>query len=436
MTIIAEQSTLGGIILGGLNTLEEVTDSVSVDDFIRHEHRHMYEVMLKMQRDKQEIDINTIESYIDTNICDYGFIVNLVRTTNSSENTIHYARAVRDTALKGNLGKIMTNAYNQLKSNLTAKEQMEVISNQLAELMEQSDSNSPQHISTFLSRYVDELETRFNADGEIVGLSTGFTDIDKKTSGLHDGHMIVVAGRPAMGKTSFAINVAENVAHQGKTALIFSMEMEGLELVSKSISSTQKVDFNSLKTGQVHADDWQKITNGLGRMKESNIIIDESSGLTINEIKTRSRTVKRKHGLDLIVIDYIQLMRGSTRNRTEDISDISRNIKVLAKELKVPIIALSQLNRACEARSDKRPMLSDLKESGSIEQDADVVIFLYRDEVYDENSTHKGIAEAIFRKQRSGTTGTVYLKSNLDVSRFDDFTDRFPEPAQKKYSDL
>ena len=283
---------------------------------------------------------------------------------------------------------------------------------------------SYRQIKDLLAVAIDRVDELFHKDNPITGIATGFDDFDERTAGLQDSDLIIVAGRPSMGKTAFAINIAENAAiKEKKTVAIFSMEMPGEQLAMRMMASLGRIDQQKLRTGKLHDDDWPRLTSTVAMMQDTKLFIDDTPALTPAELRARSRRIAREHGLDLIVVDYLQLMQvaGTTENRATEISEISRSLKAMAKELNVPVIALSQLNRSLEQRPNKRPVMSDLRESGAIEQDADVITFIYRDEVYDEDSVDKGIAEIIIGKQRNGPIGTVRLAFLGQFTRFENY---------------
>lgn len=293
-------------------------------------------------------------------------------------------------------------------------------------------------VKDVLSKVVDKIDTLFEQDSGITGLPTGFIDFDDQTSGLQPADLIIIAGRPSMGKTTFAMNIAENAAiHSKQPVAVFSMEMPADSLAMRMLSSLGRIDQHRLRTGRLNDDDWPRLTSAIALLNEAPLFIDDTGGLTPSELRARARRLKREHGLSLIIIDYLQLMSGSSNgrqaeNRTNEISEISRSLKALAKELNVPVIALSQLNRSLEQRPNKRPVMSDLRESGAIEQDADIIVFIYRDEVYNEDSAEKGKAEIIISKQRNGPIGTVALTFQGKYTRFENFA---PAYYQQDYGD-
>ncbi|MEE8379208.1 MAG: replicative DNA helicase, partial [Gammaproteobacteria bacterium] len=283
-------------------------------------------------------------------------------------------------------------------------------------------------IRDLLTKAVDRIETLFQQDNPITGVPTGWADFDEKTSGLQKSDLIIVAGRPSMGKTSFAMNIAENAAIKSSLpTVIFSMEMPGEQLAMRMFSSLGRIDQHKVRTGKLDDEDWPRLTSAVSLLAEAPMFIDDTPALSPNELRARARRIKREHGLGLIIIDYLQLMQvhGTKENRTNEISEISRSLKALAKELEVPVVALSQLNRGLEQRPNKRPVMSDLRESGAIEQDADVIAFIYRDEVYNEDSPDKGIAEIIIAKQRNGPIGTTRLTFIGQYTRFENYVHDF-----------
>lgn len=405
-------------MLGGLPSFDEVSGIISIDSFIRYEHKHAWGIIEKLAKTNTAIDILTVDNHCDTEIISLMYLGSMVKSIPSAKNIKLYARFVADNEFSQKIGKTLTEIQAKLTGNLDRSEKMQLISDFADQVCDTSVETHPRHVSHYAREFVEDLEKRFDAKGELIGLSTGFNEIDRMLCGLQGGQLIVLAARPGMGKTTLALNIAENNALNNKTALICSMEMSGRELTAKHVASIGAIEGRNLKTGLVTDDEWPKVSNAIGELQNSKLIIDDQAALTISELKSKARMVKRKNGLDLIIVDYIQLMNGKGGNRTEEISYITRNLKLIAKELDVPIIALSQLNRSLESRSNKRPGLSDLRESGAIEQDADVIMFIYRDEYYNADSQHKDFAEIIFGKQRNGDTGTIFLSTELNKSRF------------------
>ena len=309
----------------------------------------------------------------------------------------------------------------------SSEQMLDLVERQVFEIAEKGAKRSGGFIQVkqVLSKVVDRIDTLFEQDSPITGLATGFTDFDMQTAGLQPADLVIVAGRPSMGKTSFAKNLAENTAIKSKQPVaVFSMEMPAESLAMRMLSSLGQIDQTRLRTGKLNDDDWPRLTSAIALLNEAPLFIDDTPALTVTELRARARRLQREHGLSLIVIDYIQLMQGSgnsNENRATEISEISRSLKALAKELSVPVVALSQLNRSLEQRPNKRPVMSDLRESGAIEQDADVIVFIYRDEVYNEDSPEKGKAEIIISKQRNGPIGTVALTFQGKYTRFENF---------------
>ena len=284
-------------------------------------------------------------------------------------------------------------------------------------------ADDPEGIGVLLPGVVDDVQARFDRGGAITGLSTGFDDLDAKTCGLNPGDLVVVAGRPSMGKTAFALNVAEHVAvNEGKPALVFSMEMGKKQLSERSIASIGRVSMNALRSGRMSDDEWSRMSFAIGKLFKAPLLIDDAPALTVTQMRSRARRIAKKHGLSLVVVDYIQLATGEGQSREQEVSSISRGLKALAKEFNCPVIALSQLNRKVDERPNKRPLMSDLRDSGAIEQDADLILMMYRDEYYHPETTDKGIAEIIVAKQRMGETGIIPVLFRGEFSRFENLT--------------
>jgi len=404
-------------------------------DFYKAEHKEIFEAMLDLYEKNQPVDFLTLKAQLElrgkydtTNGFDY--LVSLNNPIYSISNVESYAKIVKDKSI---LRTLINNSTDITK---LCYEQSEEVSD-ILEIAEQkifatSQGNTNQtysEIKDVLSETISNLEELAKREEPIVGLSTGFNELDKKTLGLCGGQLIVVAARPAMGKSAFALNIATNVAIKSNCAVAyFSLEMSKEELTGRILASESLVDSKKIRTGQLEDDDWINLTNSAGILSEAKILLDDSVGYTTLELRARCRKMKLEHDIGLIVVDYLQLMNAGKTNssRQQDISDISRSLKMLAKELKVPIIALSQLSRAPDQRDDHRPMLSDLRESGAIEQDADMVMFLYRDEVYNQETEKKNICEVILAKNRAGSIGTVEL---LWLGQFTKFVniDKFHE---------
>ncbi|VFP81808.1 replicative DNA helicase [Candidatus Erwinia haradaeae] len=434
-SIEAEQSVLGGLMLDN-DRWENISERVVVQDFFSRPHRIIFKEMQHLLDQGKPIDLITLSEWMEVqgklNIAGgFAYLAELSKNTPSAANIGAYADIVRERAVVREMisaaHEIADSGYNpQGRSSDALLDLAESRIFRIAENRAKKDSG-PKSVDEILESTVSRIEALYQRphDG-VTGMDTGYQDLNKKTAGLQRSDLIIVAARPSMGKTTFAMNLCENVAMlQDKPVLIFSLEMPGEQIMMRILASLSRVDQTRIRTGQLDDEDWARISSTMGLLlKKKNMFIDDSSGLTPTEVRSRSRRIFREHGgLNLIMIDYLQLMRvpALSDNRTLEIAEISRSLKALAKELKVPVIALSQLNRSLEQRSDKRPVNSDLRESGSIEQDADLIMFIYRDEVYNEHSTLKGVAEIILGKQRNGPVGTVRLTFNGQWSRFDNY---------------
>ncbi len=432
-SIQAEQSVLGGLMIDN-QTWDKVADKVSEVDFYRKEHRLIFTTIAKLAEKQQPFDVITLSEMLDNteDLKDAGGITYLgvlVKDTPSAANIVAYADIVRDKSVLRQLVHIGTDisdsAFNT-EGRETA-ELLEIAEREVFKIAEQRQRGRSgfNPIKSLLADAVDKIETLFEMEGDITGASTGFNYLDQKTSGLQPADLIIVAGRPSMGKTTIAMNMAENIAIKGdKPVAVFSMEMPGEALAMRMMSSLGRIDQHKVRTGKLDDDEWPRLTSAINMLADTKLFIDDTPALTPTEVRSRARRLAREHGqLGLIVLDYLQLMQSpsSGDNRVQQISDISRSLKALAKELNVPVIALSQLNRNLEQRPNKRPVMSDLRESGAIEQDADLIVFVYRDEVYNEDSPDKGIAEIIIGKQRNGPLGTVRLTFLGQYTRFENF---------------
>ncbi|MGS5499298.1 replicative DNA helicase [Citrobacter sp. SL156] len=434
-SIEAEQAVLGGLMLDN-GRWDDVAERVVADDFYTRQHRQIFTEMGRLQENGCPLDLITLSESLERlgtldHVGGFAYLAELSKNTPSSANICAYADIVRERAVVREVISVSNEiAEAGFNPNGRSSDQLLDMAERLvfgiAEKRQRPDVG-PKDITSILDSTVARIETLFQSphDG-VTGLNTGFTDLNKKTAGLQPSDLIIVAARPSMGKTTFAMNLVENAAiNSDKPALVFSLEMPSDQLMMRSLASLSRVDQTRIRTGQLDDQDWARISGTMGILLEnSNIFIDDSSGLTPTEVRSRARRVYREHGgLSMIMVDYLQLMRVPELkdNRTLEIAEISRSLKALAKELQVPVVALSQLNRALEQRSDKRPVNSDLRESGSIEQDADLIMFIYRDEVYHENTDLKGVAEVIIGKQRNGPIGTVRLTFNGQYSRFDNY---------------
>ncbi|EKD77133.1 MAG: hypothetical protein ACD_42C00471G0003 [uncultured bacterium] len=432
-SIEAEQSVIGALMLDH-RAWDQIVDRISENDFYRNDHRAIFESILKLVNRSQPFDVLTIaetlkfENKLSLLPAGEAYLYELAQNTPSAANVIAYADIVREHAILRQLIAVGTDMTNSVfnpdgRDSQALLDHAEQLVYKISE--HQQRGAGPVSISSILAKATDRLDYLYHTKGALTGIPTGFSDFDHLTSGLQPGDMIVIAGRPSMGKTSFAMNIAEFAAiKQEKPVMVFSMEMPAEQLALRMISSLGRIDQHKVRTGQLSDSDWPRVTSAVSVLSESKLYIDDTPALSPLELRARARRVARKHGgLSLLVIDYLQLMTSpaSRENRTNEISEISRSLKSIAKEFNVPVIALSQLNRGLEQRTDKRPVMSDLRESGAIEQDADVIAFIYRDEVYNEDSPHKGTAEIIIRKQRNGPIGDFRLTFLGQYTRFENF---------------
>jgi replicative DNA helicase len=434
-SVEAEQSVLGGLMLDN-EAADRIGDVVSADDFYSDAHRVIYRAIVELIADGKPADVVTVsEALSSAQKLDYvgglAYLGALAQNVPTAANIRHYANIVRERSILRQLAATATDiaesAFNPLgRSAKTVLDEAEAKVLHIAEQGSRGAQNF-QVIGKLLADVVERIETLYNRDdpSDVTGVPTGFADLDKMTSGFQPGDLIVVAGRPSMGKTAFALNVGENVAlNTGMPVAVFSMEMGATQLALRLIGSVGKLDQHKLRTGRLGPEDWDKLSTALGRLNEAPILIDETPALNAIEVRSRARRLMKQYGkLGLVIVDYLQLMQATSsgENRATEISEISRAMKSLAKELSVPVVALSQLNRSLEQRPNKRPVMSDLRESGAIEQDADVIVFIYRDEVYNPESQDKGTAEIIIGKQRNGPIGTVRLTFLGEFTRFEGF---------------
>ena len=430
----AEQAVLGGLMLDNA-AWDKVADRVSDEDFYRRDHRLIFQAIASLADSNSPFDAVTLSEWLEKNqrLDDAGGLAtlgSLVQTTPSAANIQAYADIVRERSILRQLitvgNEIAGSAY--VPEGRSSAELLEQAEQQVFQIAEHGRRGKRgfRKIQSLLGAAVDRIDQLFQQDEPITGVSTGFTDLDEMTAGLQPSDLIIVAGRPSMGKTTLAMNFAENAAikHQLPVA-IFSMEMPGEQLALRMLSSLGHIDQHKIRTGKLDDDDWPRLTSAVSLLDSAPLYIDDTPALSPTEMRARARRLKREHDLGMIVIDYLQLMQvpGTSENRTNEISEISRNLKALAKELNVPVVALSQLNRGLEQRTDKRPVMSDLRESGAIEQDADVIVFIYRDEVYNEDSPQKGIAEIIIGKQRNGPIGSRFLTFRGQFTRFENYAE-------------
>ncbi|GAA5172159.1 MULTISPECIES: replicative DNA helicase [Halomonadaceae] len=428
----AEQSVLGGLMLDN-SAWDTVSELLVADDFYRYEHRLVFNAMIPLAEGGHPLDVVTLSEALESRdqldtVGGLGYLADLARNTPSASNIRAYANIVRERAT---LRKLIQ-AANQIAESSFAPQgrPSDELVNEAERLVFQISESRPKMggpigMSELLSKAVDRIDELFNMQGRMTGLSSGFRDLDDMTSGFQPSDLVIVAGRPSMGKTTFAMNIVEHaVISSDKPVMVFSMEMPAESLMLRMLSSLGRIDQTRVRTGQLEDEDWPRLTSAVNLLKDKKLFIDDTAALSPNEMRSRIRRVVREHGnLGMIMIDYLQLMQipGFSENRTGEISEISRSLKGLAKEFDCPVVALSQLNRSLEQRPNKRPVMSDLRESGAIEQDADVITFVYRDEVYNQdNPDNKGLAEVIIGKQRNGPIGTVHLAFIGKYTRFED----------------
>jgi len=428
----AEQSVLGGLMIDN-GAWDRVGDVINEDDFYRRDHKLIFRAIAKLFEAGMPCDAVTISEVLATHgeleqIGGLAYLGSLAKNTPTAANISAYADIVRERAVLRQLISVSTeignNAFNP--EGRDSGQLLDEAERMVFQIAEKGAKHRKGYVGVkeLLVKAVDRIDKLFQLDSHITGVPTGFTDFDEHTAGLQPSDLIIVAGRPSMGKTTFAMNLAENaIIKQQVPTLVFSMEMPGEQLVMRMMSSLGHIDQHKIRTGKLVDSDWPRITSTVGMLSEAPLFIDDTPALTPSDLRARARRLMREHGLGLIVIDYLQLMQSSRNgeNRATEISEISRSLKALAKELNVPVVALSQLNRSLEQRPNKRPVMSDLRESGAIEQDADVIVFIYRDEVYNDESPEKGTAEIIIGKQRNGPIGTVRLTFNGQYTRFDNF---------------
>lgn len=430
-SIEAEQAVLGGLMKDN-NAWERVSDAVSDGDFYRHDHRLIFRAIVTLAERNSPFDVVTVSEQLDkeghlSQVGGLGYLGELVNNTPSVANIKAYAQITRERAtlrqLIGISNDIADMAY--APQGKSAVEVLDEAERQIFQIAEARPKvGGPVGINEILVKTIDRIDELFNTNEGLTGISTGFTDLDGMTSGLQPADLVIVAGRPSMGKTTFAMNLVENaVLRSDKVILVFSLEMPSDSIVMRMLSSLGRIDQTKVRSGKLDDDDWPRLTSAVNLLNERKLFIDDTAGISPTEMRARARRLAREHGeIGMIMVDYLQLMRipgSSGDNRTNEISEISRSLKALAKEFNCPVIALSQLNRSLEQRPNKRPVNSDLRESGAIEQDADIIMFVYRDEVYHPETEYKGVAEIIIGKQRNGPIGTCRLAFIGKYTRFD-----------------
>ena len=438
-SVEAEQAVLGGLMLDNTEW-DNIADVLLAEDFYRAEHQLIYKVMLQQGEANSPIDVVTLVESLNSlgelaNAGGVDYLGELAGNARGTANIHAYADIIRERAVLRRLIAV-ANSIADTGYNTGGKKAAEILDEAEQKVFniadERPQEQGPVFINPLLASAVDRIDELAGSEGGLTGLSSGYKDLDMMTSGWQKSDLVIVAGRPSMGKTAFAMNLVENaVLKDDKPVLVFSLEMPAESLIFRMLSSIGRIDQTKLRTGQLTDDDWPGFNDAVGKLKDRPLFIDDSAGVSPMEMRARARRIVREHGsIGMIVVDYLQLMqiKGTSENRVNEISEISRSLKLLAREFECPVIALSQLNRGLEQRPNKRPVMSDLRESGAIEQDADVIAFIYRDEVYNEDSPDKGIAEVIIGKQRNGPIGTVRLSFQGQFTRFENF-------AQPRYDD-
>jgi replicative DNA helicase len=432
-SIEAEQAVLGGLLINN-SVWEHVSERVSEDDFYRKDHRAIFRAISQLDDEGQPFDVVTVAEWLDNHqqLDDAGgltYLAAIAERTPGVSNVKAYADIVR----KRSVLRQLIQATNTISENIfnpegqTNEQILDLAEKTVFEIAEKESKGRRNYdtIKDLLVTALDKIDELFHRDSPITGVATGFDGLDEKTAGLQPSDLIIIAGRPSMGKTALAINIAEHAVIKEKlTVVVFSMEMPGDSLAMRMLSSLGRIDQHKIRTGKLKDEDWPRLTSAIEILKDARLFIDDTPALTPTEIRARCRRIYREHnGLDLVIIDYIQLMSvtGTSENRATEISEISRSLKAMAKELSVPVIAISQLNRSLEARTNKRPIMSDLRESGAIEQDADLIMFIYRDVVYDENTADEKKAELIIAKQRNGPIGMVPLTFLGEITKFENY---------------
>lgn len=425
--IEAEQAVLGAIFLDP-TSLHVASELIQPEDFYRAAHQKIYAAMLDLSAEGTPVDIVTVTTALKDQglIEDVGglaYLSELADSAPTAANIQYYAKIVEEKSILRRLIRVATNIATE---GYSREDEVDELLNdaekQILEIAQRKNVGSFQSIKDVLVKVYDNIEELHNRQGDITGVPSGFIDLDRMTAGFQQNDLIIVAARPSVGKTAFALNIAQNVATKtDENVAIFSLEMGAEQLVMRMLCAEGNIDAQRLRTGKMNEEDWKKLTMAIGSLSGAGIYIDDTPGIRVNQIRSKCRRLKQEKGLGMVVIDYLQLIQGSSRtneSRQQEVSEISRSLKALARELNVPIIALSQLSRGVESRQDKRPMMSDIRESGSIEQDADIVAFLYRDDYYDKESEKQNIIEIIIAKQRNGPVGTVELAFIKEFNKF------------------
>lgn len=436
--IEAEQAVLGAMFLEQ-EALTVAFEILSVEDFYRAAHQKVFQVILTLFDKGKPVDLVTVTSELaDQNVLDevggVSYLAELANSVPTAANVEYYARIIEEKSI---LRRLIRTATTIATDGYSREDEVEDLLNEaerkILEVSQKKNTKGFQNIKDVLVATYDKIELLHNRKGDVTGIPTGFTELDRMTAGFQKNDLIIVAARPSVGKTAFALNIAQNVATKtDESVAIFSLEMGAEQLVMRMLCAEGNINAQRLRTGDLTAEDWAKLTMAMGSLSNAGIYIDDTPGIRVSEVRAKCRRLKQESGLSMILIDYLQLIQGSGNrgeNRQQEVSDISRSLKALARELEIPVIALSQLSRGVESRQDKRPMMSDIRESGSIEQDADIVAFLYRDDYYDKETEKKDIIEIIIAKQRNGPVGTVELAFVKEYNKFVNMERRMEEPG-------
>ena len=425
----AEQSVIGSMFIDA-EAIAAATEQISGEDFYNRQYGVVFDTIVELNNEGKPIDFATLQDRLRSKedvppeVSGLDFLTNLIAAVPTSANIKYYAGIVAE---KATLRRLIRTNEEIANTCYSGKESLDTIlestESKINEVVQKKNVKEFVPIRTVVMNAMDKIEKASKLHGTVTGIATGFIDLDYRTAGMQPSDLVLIAARPSMGKTAFVLNIAQHVAFkQNLPVAIFSLEMSKEQLVKRMLSMNSHVDSQKIRTGNLEDEDWDRLVGSVRRIGNSHLVIDDTSGITATELRSKCRKLKIEQGLDLVIIDYLQLMSGSGKrkgeNRQQEISEISRSLKVMARELNVPVIALSQLSRAVEQRPDKKPMLSDLRESGAIEQDADMVMFLYRDEYYNPDSEEKGVAEVIIAKQRSGPTGSVKLAWLANLTKF------------------
>jgi replicative DNA helicase len=422
----AEQAILASLLIDE-RAIDRIIEIIEIDDFYHPYHQSIYSTLLELNNENKPLDLVTLVSKLEDkgqliNAVGYEYISSLVDIIPYASNIVHYAELTKEKAILRKLINI-SSEMSEKSFNYAGdvNELLDEAERSIFKLAEYKLRNEIKPLGQLITEAFHSLETLYQSPGHLTGIPSDFIDLDKITNGFQPSDFVIIAGRPAMGKTAFALNIAMNAASKcKKSVVVFSLEMSAGQLAQRIIGSEAKINSTKLKNGKLTMEEWQNLAAIGGKLSEAKLFIDDTAAITVMELRAKCRRIRRENGLDLVIIDYLQLMGGSrAENREQQISEISRSLKALAKELNIPIVALSQLNRSVESRADKRPYPSDLRESGAIEQDADLILFLYRDEIYNKDTKFPGIAEIIISKHRNGPTGTVYLTFLKHFTRFE-----------------